>query len=255
MATNLLIGNADIPLAAPTTTFSDTVETGLVIENLFGGNKADLFRNNGATSGDHTLFFDGQTKASNFLFIGKANLLQVAGVNTITLKGSNTNNVATATTVTTLTSFTSATLMGPQAEDYVTSFTTSTGYRYWWVIYNSSGGSRVTHSKLFFGNAFDPGKDPARGFVTLEMARRRGSQRRAFATFAFKWSSLTYSNAVAFHDLCSRPRRYNSFVLYTTSYHGVLNGWKVVYCRLVTFRAPQVITDYNDVEATFEEIL
>ncbi len=258
MTSNLLIGACNIPLASDTTTFTQTADSSYPITNLFGGNKAQIFKRSAGGTGNEHLSFDvgSPTMASNFLFIAKANLLKSSGVTSITLSGGATNGFGSSSTVYTDASFASASLVGPQSEDYIHTFATSTAYRYWFMNYNSpSLSSKLPHSKLFFGSYFDPGRDPTQRNKSYTVMRTRGSQRRTINKFSLSWEGVSEAKAVEFHNLCSVTRRYNSFVLFTNSYHGILNGWQCFFCRVLSFTAPPVITDVNNIQMEVEELI
>lgn len=253
---NLLIGHAEIPLAADSVTFSSAADTGWPIANLFGGSRFDMFRVATAASGDHLLTIDlgsGVTATADFLYFSKANLLQNDDVGTITLKAHSANNYAAATTITTISSFGSATLRGPHSEDYITTFTETAAYRYWFVNYNASAVSQVPHSKVFLGKLFDPGVDPTPDMV-ITRKRNTGSRRKAIYTFKLKWDGLTYAKTKTMLDTYARTRRYNMIILVTQSYHELLHDHRVIIGRITSFTSPPTVTDYNAVSMTVEEM-
>lgn len=224
MATNLLIGYADIPLASEYSAVSNTTSSTSPYTNLFGGNKTDLMYVSPTASGDTRISFrlpTGIAKPCDFLYLGRANLLQQAAVGTITLKANSVDNYATASTVKTLSAFGSTTLYGPNLDDYVESFTASSGYRYWWVNYNASAASTIAHSKLFFGSAFDPGIDP-NASATITRLKVGGAQRRSTFSLELSWEGMTYAKAVAMYTLFYRTRRYIPIVLFTRTWHDIL---------------------------------
>jgi hypothetical protein len=257
VASNLLLGRCEIPISSgATATFTSSADTGYPLENLFGGSRFDMFRVATAASGDHRLKVDlgsSTTLTADFIYFAKANLLQNASVGTITVKAKATDDYATATTITTISSFGSATLVGPHAEDYITTFAESSAFRWWYVNYNASANSQVPHAKVFFGKSFDPGYDPVED---LEIVRVRpiGSRRKALYTLRIKWEGLTYTKTRQMHDNFARPKRYNPIILFTTSYHGILLGYRVILGRVLEFTAPPKTTDYNDVSMTVEEM-
>lgn len=256
MATNLLIGYPDISQEATSSSITNASSSLYPYTNLFGGNKTDLHYLNAAASGDTRILLDlpiGTTKACNFIYIGRANLLQQASVDTITIKAGATNNYATASTIRTLSSFTSETLYGPNDDDFIDSFTTSSAYRYWFINYNATAASKVPHAKFFFGSSFDPGLDP-NAPATITRIKQGGSQIRPTFSFEFTWNGMVYSKAVQMYLNFYRKRRYMPLVIFTTSWHDILMGNRVVFCRLTNMSIPPRVTDYCDVTATFEEL-
>lgn len=51
------------------------------------------------------------------------------------------------------------TLLGPNSEDYFTTFTETSAYRYWWLEFHGSS-TKYPVSKVTFGKALDFGRDP-----------------------------------------------------------------------------------------------
>lgn len=256
MPTNLLIGYADIPNAAASLTLSRAASSIYPYENLFGGNRTDLFYLNAAASGDTLATFDlgaSVTKATNFIYISRANLLQQAGVGTITVKGGAANNYATATTVRTLSSFGSQTLYGPNSDEFIDSFTLSSAFRYWFINYNSATSGQLPHAKLFFGTAFDPGRDP-NAPATITRIKMGGAQIRPSYSFELSWEGLSYAKAIEMYLKFYKTRRFAPLVIFTTSWHDILMGHRAIFCRLTDMSMPPRVTDFCDVSATFEEM-
>jgi hypothetical protein len=257
MPTNLLIGYPDIPLASESATMSRAASSLYPYTNLFGGNKADLMYVDTPATGDTRLTFSlpsGVTRAANFVYLARANLLKQDAVATITVRAGTTTDYATAATIRTYSSFGSTALYGPNADDFIDSFTTSSAYRYWFVNYNSTAASSFAHAKLFFGRAFDIGIDP-NAEATITRVRAGGAQRRAIYSFEFSWSGVSYAKAVEMYESIYRLRRHMPLVLFTSSWHDILMGNRVIFCRLLDMSMPPRVTDYCDVSATFEELI
>ena len=256
MATNLLIGYAEIPALATSSSINNPSSTLYPYVNLFGGNKTDLHYLETATSGDTRISLalpSGTTKACDFVYIGRANLLQQASVGTITIKANSANDYATATTIHTISSFGSQTLYGPNDDDYIAHITPSAAYRYWFINYNASSASKIPHAKFFFGSSFDPGLDP-NAPATITRIKQGGSQRRPTYSFEFTWNGMAYAKAVQMYLKFYRTRRYTPVTISTSSWHDILMGNRVIYCRLTEMNIPPRVTDYCDVTATFEEM-
>lgn len=256
MATNLLIGYPEIPKEATASSINNASSSMYPYTNLFGGNKTDLHYLDTAASGDTRITVElpsGTTKACDFIYIGRASLLQQSSVDTITLKAGASNNYATATTVRTLSSFGSQTLYGPNDDDYIQTFAASSAYRYWFINYNATSASKIPHAKFFFGSAFDPGLDP-NAPATITRIKQGGAQLRSTMSFEFTWNGMSYSKAVQMYLKLYRTRRYLPLVIFTSSWHDILMGHRVIYCRLTSMSIPPRVTDYCDVTATFEEL-
>lgn len=256
MPTNLLIGYADIPNSAASTALSRTASSMYPYENVFGGNRTDLFYLSSNATGDTRATLDlgaGINRATNFIYIGRANLLQQANVNTITLRGAAINDYNAATTVRTLSSFTTQALYGPNSDDFIDSFAASAAFRYWFINYNSTAASLFPHAKFFFGTAFDPGRDP-NAPATITRIKMGGVQIRPTYSFDITWEGLAYSKAIEMYLKFYRTRRFAPLVLFTTSWHDILMGHRIIFCRLTDMSMPPRVTDFCDVSATFEEI-
>lgn len=254
MPSNLLIARAEIPLAS-TNTISNTASTTYPLSNLFGGNKTDRFEL--ATAAPTSTYITSAlttSQTANFLYIGKANTLQTNYVTTIELKSNTFNVEGTSGVRISLPSFGSTTLMGPDNDDYVTTISTTTAYQYWYLKFSNSSNSKIPHAKAFYGNYFDPGKDPT-SEVEITRTRPTASYRRAAYTVNLQWEGLSYANTVSMYTKFYKPRRWQPVIIFTTSYHDILFGHKVLFGRVVDMTIPPRQTNYNDVSMTFEEIV
>jgi hypothetical protein len=255
MATNLLLGYPHIPMNSVSTSFSRTASNLYPFPNLFGGNKTDLMYLDSAVTGDARFTFDvgASGLTADFVYLGRANLLQQASVETISFKANSTDDYGTATSIKELTSFNTSTLYGPAGDDYIEYFTESSAFRYWYVNYNSTAASEFPHAKLFFGKAFDPSLDP-NAPATIYRVMDGGSRRRATYSFEFSWEGMPYAKAVEMYTEFYMKRRYGPILIFTTSWHDILMGNRVIFCRMTDMTLPPRVTDYCDVTANFEEM-
>ena len=257
MATNLLIGYPDIPLAATSITVSESTDSDTYPpEHLFGGNKTDVFRLPSAGTSPIVIRLDlpsGQTSTCNFAYIGSANLLKNAGVTAVRLLGGSTTNIASGTTVLNITSFSSQTLYGPNSDDIIQKFTTSGSFRYWFIEYTTSASSKIPHSKFFFGNFFDIGIDPNNP-ATITRIKMGGVQRRPVYSFEITWNGVLYTKAIEMYLKFYKTKRYIPIIIFTDTWHDILMGNRVVFCRITDMSIPPRIADYCDVSVTFEEM-
>ena len=258
MATNLLIGNAGLPITVGASySGSLTADTSYPLDNLFGGNRVDRHHLATAASGDYRITLDlgaSTTGAANFLYIARANLLQYGTVGTVTLKGHSANNYGAATTVHTAASFTSTTLYGPDSEDYIATFSTSSAFRYWFLNYNATSATKFPHSHAFFGQYLDLGVDPVDDAEVIR-TRPTDGQRKARSTFELAYAGMSYTKMITLYDTYSRNRRHNPAILFTTSYHDVLFGDRVLFCRMLDMTSEAKANDSYDVSVTWEEVL
>jgi hypothetical protein len=256
MAANLLLGYAEIPLRASSVTLSQTEDAKYPYSNLFGGNKTDRFALASAFSGNLRATFLNASGPCDFLYVGRARLLQKNKVASLSLKGNTSNTYATAATLLNNTSFASQTFYGPAEDDYIATFSpgSSSTYTHWWVDYTSSAASKFPHANLFFGKAFDPGIDP-NDVLRFSRTATLGTKIRATYAFNLRWRGMTYAKAVEFYEKFSLNRRHTPVVLFTTSYHDILFGHRVLFGRITEVDMPPRITDYCDVTARFEEMV
>lgn len=255
MTSNFLIGIPRIPRDS-TVTCSRTADSSYPFTNLFGGNKSDLFYLSAAASGDTRLTFDlgsGNTAYMNYLYLGRASLLQQDYVDTITIKANSSNDYATATTIKTLSSFTTQTLYGPNSDDYIEKLNNTANFRYWFVNYNATSASKIPHAKLFFGAYIDVGRDP-NAPATITRLKQGGATYRSSFTFKISWEGIAYTEAIKIYLELFRTRRYTPLVIFTDTWHDILMGHRVVFCRLTDMQIPPKVTDYCDISATFEEM-
>lgn len=256
MPTNLLIASCDIPLSATSATASAATNPLYPVENLFGGNKTDLFRLNADTASPITITLDlgvGNTKSANFLYIGNAGLLKNNSVTAVRLVGGSTSSIGAGTTVLNVTSFNTQTFRGPDGNDFISKFATSSAFRYWFIEYTTSAASKIPHAKAFFGNYFDVGLDP-NAPATIARIKQGGAQRRPTYSFDLTWNGVSYSKAVQMYLNFYRKKRYNPVIIFTDTWHDILMDNRVLFGRITAMSMPPRVTDYCDVTATFEEM-
>lgn len=256
MTTNLLIGTCQIPLASTGFTQSALTEANFPATNLLGESLVETCRFATAATGLSTFNFDvgsGVTMAANFFYIAKANLLKSSGVTQATLKGNSTFDYASGTAVHDNASFASASLVGPSSEDYLASFATSSAFRFWFVGYNSTMATKRPHAKLYFGTSLDLGRDPVS--TSFKRVRPTDAQRKSKIILTIDWLDISFANTVALIDSVIKLRRTNPVVLYTTSYHAILHGYRAILCEVVSATTPVVLSNQNEVQMTFEMLI
>lgn len=256
MSTNLVFGYADIPQASEFSSINHVPNTLYPYTNLFGGNKVDRFYLDSPTTSDLVISFAlryAQPQSIDFIYLGKANLLQQSLVNSVTVKANTSDDLASATTVATYNPFNIEELYGPENEDFISLISESGQYRYWWVIYGTAASSLFPHSKLLFGKVFDPGLDPNQN-ATITRLRTGGLSRKSVFSFQFTWNGMTYEKAVDMYNTFYMTKRFVPLVLITRDWHDILMGNRAIFCRLTDMSLPPRITDYCNVSATFEEL-
>lgn len=250
---NLLVG---LPTVALNSTVTALAATGNPTSNLFGGNRTDFYRTPTAGSGIAQIAFAGATAIpANFVYMAGARRFLASGTFLgFNVRHNTINDYASGTDVTLSTALSSGALVGTHGEDYIATFTSVTR-QFWWVNHNLVTSVRPME-KLFLGAAFDMDRDPDEdGGIVITRTRTVGSQRRAGYTFDVKWTGVSYAKAVEFYRTFVLTRRHQPLILFTTTYHAVLNDARVVLCRLTRASNPPTQTGQCDVSATFEEMI
>jgi len=154
------------------------------------------------------------------------------------------------------------------ARDYISTFTASSSYRYFWVEMDSSASGKFTHSKLFIGAAVDMGEtvdfiscqrpddandDYESDSGAIDLAAGKGAPYRVTVT----WKGITDAQLENFlSKVASNAELRPGVFLCTTANHQLLDGLKSLYVRLS--RAPvyeRLKADYNTLTAEFEELV
>jgi hypothetical protein len=169
--------------------------------------------------------------------------------------------------------FSTATLYGPHDADFVTTFATTSAYRYWWLEYGFADGGTTTsvfpRSKEYFGTMFDIGAHPNSYDFEREIPQSGkldfplGNRFLAQTTdpkFAFNmtWRGVSDANAKTFLQMLDEPQRDLVF-LYApaTGNDEILSSQVLIHCKAVSDSCivRPVYVNYNDVQARFEEVL
>lgn len=256
MSTNLVIGYADIPQAAEFSLANQASSILYPYTNLFGGNRVDRFYLFQPSATDLVISFNlptGEFQSVDFFYLAKANLLQQAGVTTIKLRGSDVDDYATSTVLATYSNFEDEALVGPDVEDFIDLMAETNAYQFWWVQYQTTQSCLFPHSKLMFGKVFDPGLDPNQN-ATITRLRTGGISRKSSFSFQFTWNGMTYDKAVDMYNTFYMTKRFVPLLLITRTWHDILMGNRVIFCRLTDMSLPPRITDHCNVSATFEEL-
>ena len=275
MTSKLLIGCPDINLDAVLLSTSQT-RSEQRLQSLRGGKRQTYFwfdSSYTAINFDYDLgsILSGvaNTAATDFLCIGRADLLQsTSGIMMLSV-GHQAAAGGAATDVYTLSPFQAATLYGPDSQDFVATWTTSDAYRRWRVCIKDTAGSYYPMSKLYLGSFFDMGKDPTAysyEYVNVEGAPldlamgsldlcKPGEPRLLFRV---KWDLITDAKAESFCEtVLDDPQRRYVF-LYTSGNDQILADNKLVYCRVLSDQcsvSKGPLTDQNTITAAFVQDL
>lgn len=151
--------------------------------------------------------------------------------------------------------FTGETLYGPRGEDWISSFSTTTAYRYWYGVYapNTSSGSKFPHSKLHFGSWFDFGREPLYPMLQKREAYSSGS-REARYIFECEWQGITDAIAEDFIDKIVKYKDVSPVVLYDAGDY-CLNDMRSMHAWLTRVELDKAHHNSNTIRCTFEEAL
>ena len=170
------------------------------------------------------------------------------------------------------TSFDSETLIGPDAHDYITTFTESTAYRYWWLDYSVDFGtsdSKFPRSKEYFGTLVDLDRNPTAYDYKLvdpgvtEVVFPTGNifvaeSRDPRYIFSVRWDGVNDADTQTFLDnVMTNPHEQHVF-LYTTDNDQILADNQLVHVKLdqanTTIRRTST-ADWNIITAVFEQVV
>jgi hypothetical protein len=263
---NLQIGFPDIPFNAVSITPSESFDALYPVTNTVRGRRTSYARL-AADSSDTTINIDydlgAATQAVNYLAICRADNLKDDTITAVSVKSSTdavtyTNRIADA-------SFDSATLYGPETRDYINVVTTTSAFRYWQVTFTGTTGFRLPTSKLFFGTLFDFNnelsdwsfnRDPRNrsDFVANSGATDLVRTEQAAYTFRGTWQGVTDATLESFNTKIGRYIDKHSVIIYSPeTWDSLLDGYKMIHCKVAEYRARKTHRNYNEVILRFEQ--
>lgn len=155
-----------------------------------------------------------------------------------------------------LDSLSSTTLMGPNSEDYWTTFTESSAFRHWWLEFVNSGtASKYNCSKLFFGKALDLGKEPEwsnENPLDIGLTRRNVWSREAEHSATLNIGPVSDTNISTFISEIANTADVIPIVALDTSQY-VFNQHKGMHCSLINHNIKPSFTTENDLEIELKE--
>jgi hypothetical protein len=247
MTSTLLISYPHIPKATRIITTSGAYAEDLPVQNSILGKRHNVAALETAAASviiDYDLG-SGNTAAVDHVIIAKANHLQGETGITLTLSGNSASRAdPDLVTATFDLDIDALTLTGPRGHDYLATVETTTAYRYWWAnIAIASGTSKFPISKLYFGQFFDIGTDPASfeyataqpgendvEFSTGNVWIGRGTEMRR--VYKITWNLVTDANANLFDSTLMRDPGMDMVFLYATNTE-ILGGEQLVHCQLM----------------------
>jgi hypothetical protein len=232
---DLVFAYPDIPYRAITFTTDEAADTGDKINTIYG-NRLSYYRR--VSSNQEIIFtYDlgsGVTATAEYLILARIKpfiLSAIAGGVTCRFYlEASTNNFSSTTTVHDSTAISSTSgLVGPNGEDYYTTFTESSAFRYWRVRLTLSGaGSPAAFtyvSKIFFGKMYTFGEmepsypysiqytQPIRDFKSDYGNLYRTRSGKPQKKFSYQWTAVTDSERANFENKIGKLYDVTSFFL------------------------------------------
>ena len=297
MASSFLIFHPDIPSSALNVTGVQSPSNAALyfdddyalVSSFYGETynhaKLDSTRLTAGTTGFEVTFDlgTGNSRIVDHLVIGGAKSLLAASVSEAYVEGSNDNTTWTSIIGTVdafigMSNFQTRTRSGPSSDDIVftASFNdqilgTPTAYRYFkFVVKGATANTALAFRKLYFGTAFDIGKEPDNYNMkvsteddadTWKYPRGHIIMSKAFYprhTFTVEWDGVSDAKANEFATkILGDPYR-STVYLYTESFQDPLYDNRLIHCRVVagscSITKDNETQGWNDIVAVFEEV-
>lgn len=219
----------------------------------------------------------GKSRTVDHLIIGGTKSLVAASTNGVILSGSN-NGTTWVNQLGTSSNFLTRTFDGPYSDSVI--FTpnyndeiagTLAAYRYFKVtISKASGTAQFAFTKLYFGQAFDMGKEPDNYNLevlteddadTWKYPRGHTIMSKAFYPkhqITVEWDGVTDAKANSFVNLLLSEPYKNTLYLYTETHKDPLYNNTLMQVRIVpescSIEKRGDAEDWNDITAVFEEV-
>lgn len=227
-----------------------------------------------------TFTFDlgtGNSRTIDHLVVGGVKSLLAANVSGVYVQGS-TNGTLWFNLIGTINNFQNRTRSGPYSDDIV--FTASfndqiagaaTAYRYFrFVVSGATPNTALAFRKLYFGTAFDMGKEPDNYNMevsaeddadTWKYPRGHVIMSKAFYPrhiFTVEWDGVSDAKANEFATkILGDPYR-STVYLYAENFQDPLYDNRLIHCRVVadscTISKDNETQGWNDIVAVFEEV-
>lgn len=286
MATNLLFLTPDIPYAATnyqTYTTSTAVQPNEAdfypFRNSLRGEKWQLY-NSGSDAVEHNQVCDcgiasgvAITKSANFLVLSRLDIMQTYKASiyaaNIDFALQSSSDDSSYTDRATITDITTVSLIGPWANDYVTTFTATSAFRYWRCHWTKSAGAAypLKIGKMYFGSSFDIGRD-----VDSFSVQRLTPGDTAFITnggveypvrikhptyeITLRYVGITDANLALFKAAVSDRAATTPVFLYEQGLNGfteVTDGKRLIFMKLTNFDTSSRKYNWNEIELKFLE--
>ncbi len=245
--TEFFLGFPDVPFDAVSITSSETAETGFEAENTILGSRADYFRLADSTTNTLSLTYSLTSNAqAEFLWLGRASMLQGAKVDSITLNAGSTIYQNTA--------FLSETLTGRKTDDFLATFARCAPAKPFVLSLSATSASYYPFSKAYFGLWFDMGRDPRRGYSVSASTDSEVARSDAM-TFSLSWEGVTEAKVTELTDSILENADVSPLVLYDSS-GKVLPGCTTMHATLEDHSiTPDSVPGQYTVSLTFKELV
>ena len=248
--TNLLIGHNRYTIDA--TPSATTAATGYGESNLQTGDRWKMYKPSSNQTSTEITYSYSANRNANYYVIARADLA-------IKADASPTFTVASSTDDVSYTNFhasgtlSSSDLVGPNSEDYIYyDAALGTAGDFWKLTIGYAVADVPQISKFYIGEALDLGRDP----VDLVIQRKQSvSESRPHYEISMKYEGVSYTNTLTLLDTVAEIGQYHPVFLFTTLDHDVLNGARVIHCKLVSINTPQKITNQNDIDMVFRGLV
>lgn len=249
--TDFYIGYPHIPFLSSDTDASGTLATGCVAENLATGDRGNITRLASKTASTYQVRWT-TTATTDYLFIARADLLIADNVNSVAVDRSPDDS--TWTRVFTDASFagSAAGNKGPEGEDYLATWATSSSYAYWRTDMGNSATSDYPCSKIYLGNLFNLGRNPVYS-ASVNRSKKYLATRRAPFTVTLTWRGITDALRKSFSETIGQYAEINPVVLYDKN--ATLLPFYTLFAWVKNYEFTPIANNVNQLTCVFEECI
>lgn len=253
MSSNLLIGYPHIPFFGSLIA-NTTADGGYNAENAITGTRSDHFRTLAAVNRSQLDFDYGSAIAPDFVALARADLIRYSDSadSTLSLIGSNDSGFSSPATYALPLSVSA--LAGPGLEDVIVYPTGATSKRFWRFQVDTTASFKHRYSKVYFGNAFDLGRDPVSPKKIIRYPYSNSAKNPRYR-FNFSWKGITNTIRTSFDANIYQYKDVTPIFLFTTNYHDLLNEHLVIHCKITSVKWTTQYLGTNNLDIEFEETI
>lgn len=285
MPSNLLFLTPDIPYRCTNySTYTTSSSTNNPNESDFYPHRNSLRGEkyqhyiSGVAASEHSAVYDlghvggvANTRASNFIVLSRLDFMDALnqiGILEATMNYAlqSSSDDVTYTDRHTITDVSTASLIGSWSNDYVSTFTATSAFRYWRSKWTKASGADFTLriGKVYFGTAFDIGTDPSdfkierkksgqTSFVTDGGVKYQSRVKHPTYEINLEYEGLTDTEMQSFKDEIVKYRYSTPIFLYTSSFHEPTDGKQLIFCKLAEWKTEQRKADWHRLTCRFVE--